>query len=213
MADAYRAKADVSIPRPVAKLSGEGDEAVYATEGVNYPAGSHILASNMEPHVRKRAEAGELDHLLEPASLEDAQNAPVGEPEFAVFVPEHEAEAHVLEQYGHTIVPQEQELEVLSLGAERAAEYQQAVKDAGLDRRPAQEVMQAERERVPDEVLEGHETRTGLPSNREPVIQYEPEGDPAERVHTDPTAPAPRPRPGEAVSPQEGEASGEGSQE
>lgn len=184
---AYRAKVDVSIPRPISRLSKEGEEEVWATEGVNYPAGTHVLSENMTPRDRERAEKGELDHLLEPASLEDAQNAPVGEPEFAVFVPEHEAEAHVLETYGHGIVPGEQQLEMMSAGAENARAYQEAVKGAGLDERPVQTMLAQERERVPDEILEGAETRTGMPHNREPQVVEAPD---------DAATVQPRPRPG-----------------
>ena len=149
---------------------------------MNYAAGSYVLASNMLPRDRKRAEVGELDHLLEPASLEDAENEPVGEPDRALFVPEHEAEAHILEQYGHQVVPREQELEVLSTGAERAAQYQEAVKEHGLDERPVQAANSEPRESVPAEALEGHETRTGLPTDREPHIES-PRQRPGEKVY------------------------------
>lgn len=168
MADAYQAKVDVSFPRPIGLLS-ENPE-VWSTEGVNYPAGSHILAENLVPRDRERAASGELDHLLAPSSLEEAGEAPIGDPTHGVFVAEHENEAHILQEYGHQVVPQEQELEAMSAGSDRARQYQEAVAAHGLDSRPMQEATQTPPERVPDEVLEGHETRSGMPTDREPHL-------------------------------------------
>src|ERR1700757_2691082 len=96
---AYRVKTDVSIHRVIAEVKN-GDTTTYEVEGVNYPAGSYVLASHMTPRDRGRAEAGELDHLLHPVSLEEAESGITGggEPEIGVFVAEHEAEAHALDQ-------------------------------------------------------------------------------------------------------------------
>lgn len=183
MANYYRAKQDVSIPRVVSKISGEGENAQYETEGQNYPAGAVIRASEMTPHHREQAESGKFDHVLEAVSDEDAENFGPGadEPEFGIFIAEHEAEAHALEQYGHHVIPREQELEALSASAEHVAAYQRAVKEAGLDRRHAQEAMHPnQRQRVPDHVLYGAETRTGQPHNRGAAEDQGYEGDEGE---------------------------------
>jgi hypothetical protein len=198
MAKAYRARVDVSFPRVIAVVKRQGEDDLHETEGVNYSAGSYILEENLTPRDRARAEAGELDHLIEPVDREEADRGGYhDEPEFGVFVAEHEAEAHALEQYGHHVIPREQELEALSSGAQYAADYQRAVRDAGYDRRPAQEAMAQERERVPEGLLAGSETRTGTPFNRGPEdyssqqsAQQGQEGGEEEQQ------PSPRPRPG-----------------
>lgn len=165
MANYYRARQDVSVPRVVDQAEDDGPE---VTEGVNYAAGSLIRSSDMTARHRKQAEEGDLDHLLMPISDDDAQNLAVGggEPEFGIFIAEHEAEAHALEAYGHQVVPTQQALELSSVSNEHAKAYQEAVKNAGYDRRPAQEYFARERERVPAEVLHGAETHSGLPHNR-----------------------------------------------
>lgn len=179
MAKAYRAKHDVSFPRVLSR-SGEGENATEATEGTNYPAGSIVRHDTLPRHVQERVESGDLDHTLEPMSDEDAE-ATEGygdvEPEYGVFVAEHEAEAHALEAAGHYVVPQEQVMEVLSSGEEHKARYQAAVKEAGLDRRPNQEFLAQERERVPDHVLYGAQTPAGVPHNRGPEQMQPDEGD------------------------------------
>lgn len=169
MAKYYRARQDVSVPRVVSQEDGEAE----VTEGVNYAAGSLVREQDMTARHRKLAENGELDHLLMPIDEEMASTLVIGggEPEFGIFIAEHEAEAHALEAYGHQVVPQDQALEAMSVSAEHAKQYQQAVKDAGLDRRPAQEYMAQERERVPDEFLLGAEHRSGLPFDRSAGIQ------------------------------------------
>jgi hypothetical protein len=201
MAKYYQARQDVSIPR-VVSTTGEGDDATHETEGVNYNAGSMVRAEDMTPRDRKRAESGELEHLLIPLDEDQARQLAAGgeEPEFGVFIAEHEAEAHALEAYGHQVVPADQALEAASASAEHARAYQEAVKEHGLDRRPAQEAMAQDRERVPDEWLQGAETRSGLPHNRGPAEQQggeseQDDGDDGSES-SESTATATRPRPG-----------------
>jgi hypothetical protein len=199
MAKLYRAKQDVSIPRVVSRVSGEGDDAEFETEGVNYPAGSLVNSEHMTPRDRRRADEGELGHLLDPIPDDEAESYGYvghdpGEPEFGIFMPEHEAEAHALRQYGHVVVPKDQIIEAQSVSAEHHAAYQQAVKTAGLDKRPMQEIMQQEPPRVPDEVLFGAEHRTGHPHDRGLGIQAE--ADAGDDNSGDEGEPAVRPRPG-----------------
>jgi hypothetical protein len=169
MAKAYRVKHDVSFPRVISRGEEEGE---YATEGANYPAGSILHHNTMTPRDQRRAEEGDLDHLLEPLSDEDASNYEgydgSQEPEVGVFIPEHEAEAHALEAAGHHVVPKSQVLELQARGQEHAARYQEAVKDAGMDRRPNQEFLAQERDRIPDEILTGSESPSGAPHNPGP---------------------------------------------
>jgi hypothetical protein len=171
-ATAYQALTDVTIPRVIARV-GEGENAETVTESVNYPAGSVVMADSLTARDQERVTGGELAHLLRPLSEDEAKqagNVPAGEPEFGIFIPEHEAEAHALEQYGHVVVPKEQELEALSSGADYAAAYQSQVKAAGLDARPNLEASNpANRQRVPDQLLLGAETAGGLPHNRGPA--------------------------------------------
>lgn len=171
---AYQALADLTIPRVIGKV-GEGDDAETMTESVTYPAGSAVMADSLTSRDRERAEGGELSQFLRPLSGDEAKVAAQmpaggGEPEFGVFIAEHEAEAHALEQYGHVVVPSDQALEAASSGAEYQADYQKQVKEHGLDARPNLEASNpANRQRVPDEMLFGAETHSGLPHNRGPA--------------------------------------------
>jgi hypothetical protein len=184
MPDAYRVKQDVSIPRVIGKF-GKGEDATYETEGVNYSAGSYVLAENMTPRDQERASNGDLDDLLEAVDLDEANSGPssrVGEPEYGIFIAEHEAEAHALEQYGHIVVPNDQALEAQAAGAEYARQYQDAVKEHGLDRRPVQEMLAQPREEIPMEMLQGAEHRTGYPFDPGPRGQ---QGSQAQHQDTD----------------------------
>jgi len=135
MADAYKLKADVSFPEPLG-LTGEGDEQeVLGVIGRNYAAGDYVLASALTPRDRERADSGELDHLLEPADLEEAQQA-LSVVERGLFIPEHEAESVVLMEAGHEIVPRDQVLELKAAGAEAAMNAQEEAKADGADERP-----------------------------------------------------------------------------
>lgn len=171
MPNAYRAKGDISVSR-VTAVEGSGENRLEHTESVTYPAGAIVLAENMTDHTRERAESGDLDHLLAPVSDEEAKQAsgdfnPFAE-DFGIFVPEHEAEAHALQVYGHQVVPPDQALEAQASGAQYAADYQSAVREHGIDRRPVQEQFAEGAPRVPDELIAGGQTRSGVPHNRGP---------------------------------------------
>jgi hypothetical protein len=197
----YRAIADVSFPKPIAQIS-EDD---WATEGVNYPAGSLIPEDHLTPHARKQAAAGELSHVIEPVDEDsfdqEFEHQQSGEPTTGVFIAEHEAEAHALRMGGHIVVPQQQALEAASTASEHHARYQAAAKEYGLDRRPAQEAMAAaetDEGRVPDEFLHGMETRTGLPHHRGPGpagVQQEDQEENEDSGSESEDSTAPRPRP------------------
>lgn len=166
MAKTYQALVDVSIPKPVTQLDPDKKDSDWVTEGATYAAGSLISEEWLTPRDRKRAENGELDHLLK-ASDQDIPEGYVGggvfnEPETGVFIAEHEAERTALEAGGHVVVSDEQKMELLSSSAEHDRKYQEAVKEHGLDRRPVLEHLQQERPRVPEEMLHGRETGAGV---------------------------------------------------
>ena len=186
MADAYKVKQDITIPRAVRPLEELPDGTVtYETEGRNYPAGSYVLADNISPPVRERIENGELDGFLEEASGDEAEAAQrLGERAefYSTFIPEHEVEAYQMSLYGHEIVPRNQVLELRAAGAEQASTNLEDAKSAGLDERPAldpevhpsnpelpslAEVSRGEAENVPDggevEIPPGLEFPPGLP--------------------------------------------------
>lgn len=195
MAKGYRAKHDVSFPRIVARVSDDD----WAAEGTNYTAGSIIPHDSLPPHVQKRIENGELDDTLDPMDDDEyeseASYSEGGEPEFGVFVAEHEAEAHALRMAGHHVIPKSQVLESLSAGQEHAARYQDAVREHGMDRRPMQEAMakaEGDEGRVPGHLLEGLETRSGIPHNRGPQAR-EHEVDEAEDQSEEESASRPHP--------------------
>ncbi len=136
MADAYKVKADTSLPRAIREASELADGTkVYETEGRNYAAGSYVLASDLHPRDRERAANGDLDHLLEASTVEEAEAAQNAE-QYGVFIPEHEAESVVLNEYGHEIVPRDQVLELKSAGADAASTVLEKAKSEGLDERP-----------------------------------------------------------------------------
>ena len=191
---AYRIKQDVAFPKVISKVKGEGDSAEYEVEGTNYSAGSYITDAEMTPRDKKRAEDGELEHLLEPVDLEEAESYAGNEPQFGIFFPEHEAEAHALKQYGHRIIPKDQQLEIMASDAKFSAEYQAHVKEQGLDRRPVQEFLAQPEERVPSVVLHGSETPAGVPHNRGPEHEYNEDGE------VDTGEDAPRQAPGQPSS-------------
>jgi hypothetical protein len=170
MANAYRTRGDITMQRVVG-VEGHGDSRNEITESVTYPAGSLVLAENLTERERKLADNGDLGHVLESISDEQAREALANgsDDDYAIFVAEHEAEAHVLEEYGHTVVPPEQALELGSSSGQYAADYQEAAREHGIDRRPVQEMLAEKRERVPDELLEGGQHRTGLPFERGPA--------------------------------------------
>lgn len=105
-AQAYKLKVDKTLHR-VLRVAGELADGtkLYEKEGVNYAAGSYVLASSLSPRDKEKVQNGELDDVLEPVSLEEAQaalgavDAPKGS-----FVPEHEAERVVLEGSQHEVV-------------------------------------------------------------------------------------------------------------
>lgn len=137
MADAYKLKADVSLPRAIREIEELADGTkVYETVGVNYVAGTYVLAESIAPFVREKADNGELDHLLEAVSVDEAKGA-LDFVEVSAFIAEHEAEAVVLEDAGHEVVPREQLLELLSAGSGDAKSALEAGKEDGKDERPA----------------------------------------------------------------------------
>lgn len=210
---AYKLKADASFPQVVREV--ETDLGVRVdTVGRNYAAGHFVLASEMTPRDRERAESGDLDHLLEEASVEEAEAARRSqEGQYGVFIPEHEAEAVILDEYGHETVPRDQVLELKSAGAEAAQDTLQAAKEEGRDERPnltAPEIPSlreaeqegksvvpesADEDRVPDEELRGVEQPPGHPVGQ----------DKAEAEGEEPEERKPRSRPRRSATKQEKE--------
>jgi hypothetical protein len=178
MADAYRAKIDTSIPKAIRQVDeGIDGQAIYETVGRTYDAGQVVLAEDITPPLREKAENVDLDHLLEPISLDDAL-AELNATSVSVFIPEHEAEAVALADAGHTVVPKDQELELKSAGANAAKTAQEDLKEDDADARPnltapvtpsLAEVEQGadnvpeDSEHVPDEALVGVEAPPGVP--------------------------------------------------
>lgn len=135
--DAYKVLQDTSLPRALFKSDVETADgtAFYETEGVPYAAGSYVLAENISPPLRERAENGELDHLLEPADLDEAL-AWINQVDVGTFVAEHAVEHEALIRAGHNVVDRETAIELRSAGAEDAAKAIAAAKADGADERP-----------------------------------------------------------------------------
>lgn len=185
MAEAYRVLSDVSIPKPIRLLSDDeiaGKQ--YEVEGVTYSEGEVLLESDIVPNLREQADDDGLGGLIEPISRDEYDKAKdeAGRGEFSTFIPEHEAERVVLEEYGHRVVQRDQVLELGSAGAEDAKAAQEAAKGDGRDERPgltasevpslvevsngdARAVVPREPgEPIPEDELEGVERPPGIPT-------------------------------------------------
>lgn len=144
MANAYKVKQDTTMPRAVASEEHDG-ETYYQTESVTYAAGDYVLEENIAPPF---LEAGNLDDFLESADREEAENALRAGQGYGTFIPEHSAEAFILDQYGHTVVPREQVVELAAAGNEAAAA---AAEEAKADDADARDLPGLPEEEVPEE--------------------------------------------------------------
>ena len=148
MANAYRVKQDTTIPRVVASEE-RGDETYYQTESVTYGAGDYVLEEDISPQFLE----GDLDDFLESADREEAENALRAGAGYGVLIAEHSNEAFILDQYGHTVVPREQVVELAAAGAEAQKSAMEEAKSDDADERdlpglPEEEVPE---EQVPAE--------------------------------------------------------------
>ena len=138
MADAYKILGDVTLPKAIRLVDELIDGTpMYEQEGILYEEGSYVLAKDIAPDVRERAENGEMDHILEEVSLDEANeylNMLNGVPR-GIFVPEHEVEAEALLDAGHKIVDREEKLKLRSAGADFAKEAQEEALADGADER------------------------------------------------------------------------------
>jgi len=200
MAEAYKVKADVSLPKAIRKADELADGTqVYETEGRTYAAGEYVLASDLTPRDKDRAENGDLDHVLEPADVDEAKQA-IADAASAkgLFIPEHEAEREVLVRYGHEVVPRSEVLELKSAGADAARENLEAAKEAGVDERPNLTAPEVPSLTEGKTVVSPNAEKVGADAIEEAGVE-QPPGHPvgnvleaAERTE----APAPRKRPG-----------------
>jgi hypothetical protein len=152
--DAYKVKQDVSIPRAVRQVDELPDGTkTYETEGRTYAVGDYVLSEDISPPILERVEAGELDDFLEAASLEDAEAAMRAQAGYGTFAAEHSMEAYILDQYGHTVVPREQMVELAAAGNEASAEAAEEAKADGADERdlPGLPEDEVDEENLPDE--------------------------------------------------------------
>lgn len=168
MADAYKLKADASFPRVVRVAETVNGETVEETEGVNYAAGDYVLAENLSPRDRDRAESGDLDHLLEGVSREEAENALRFGGDYGTFIPEHGNEEYILNEYGHQTVPRDQVLELKSAGAEAAKSAFEAAHENGAGERPGLTTPD-----IPSLVEASNEGKSVVPSDSEHVAEEE----------------------------------------
>lgn len=131
MANAYKVKQDVTIPRAVASEEHDG-QTYYQNQSVNYGVGDYVLEEDISPPV---LEAGGLDDFLESVDRSEAENALRAGQGYGTFIAEHSAEAFILDQYGHTVVPREQVVELASAGVEAfATASEEAKADGAADR-------------------------------------------------------------------------------
>lgn len=147
MAEAYKVKQDVSLPRAIRPLyddsvARQGTE-LYQTEGRSYRVGEYVLAEDITPPLRKMAADGELDHLLEPVDYDEAVEVLRTQSRYGrvrSFTPEHATEAHALKLGGHEVVETELET-VVSEDAGPDPSTEQVLK--GADEVPLEDTTEA----------------------------------------------------------------------
>lgn len=140
MPDAYKVIKDVSLHQPLRKA----DELVDGTQilevvGRTYAAGEYVLTDELTPRDQERAEDGDLDEFLEPASADEAEEAREQARRaglYSTFTPEHEVERLALAEYGHEVTSREDVLAQMSSGAEDAKAAIEAGREDGADARP-----------------------------------------------------------------------------
>lgn len=133
--DAYKVLADTSIPRPLrTSVNIEGVE-IEEVSGQAYAAGDYVFAEELTARDRQRAEDGELDHLLDAVSREEAQEARTALVS-GLHIPEHEVERYALLDAGHRVIERDQVLELRAAGAEAAREAVEASKKTLEDANP-----------------------------------------------------------------------------
>ena len=133
--DAYKVLVDTSIPAALRTVTTVEGVEIEETTGQAYAAGDYVLASEMNSRDRERAENGELDHLLEAVSEDEALAA--REAAVGLHIPEHEVERYAMLDAGHRIIERDQVLELRAAGAEAAKEAIEASKEGPYDANPA----------------------------------------------------------------------------
>lgn len=159
MADAYKVKQDISLPRAVREVDELPDGTkVYETEGHNYGVGSYVLEEDISPDVLERLqESGKLDDFLESVGRDEAEAAMRAQAGYGTFVAQHSAEAFILDQYGHTVVPREQAVELAAAGSDAVSEAVEEAKQDDADKRnlPGLPEEEVDEEQVPAEMPPG----------------------------------------------------------
>lgn len=130
---AYKVTQDITIPRAVASEELADGTTVYQNESVNYGVGDYVLEENISPPVLEHVD--QLKDFLESVDRKEAENALRAGEGYGTFVAEHSAEAFILDQYGHTVVPREQVVELAAAGADAAKEAAEAAKEDDADKR------------------------------------------------------------------------------
>lgn len=127
----YKVLRDTTLARAIRELPPKFSDGPvrYETEKRNYPVGTYVLGRNLSPPVHEQIEDGVYDDYLEEVSGDEAEAvlALGADPQyFGTYIPEHEAEAYLLNRAGHTTVPRDQVLELKAAGAEAARENLEA---------------------------------------------------------------------------------------
>jgi hypothetical protein len=153
---AYKVKQDISIPRPVRESELPDGTKVEETEGRTYGVGDYVLEEDISSAVKDRIESGDLDDFLESVGREEAEEAMKGVG-YGTFIAQHSAEAFVLDQYGHTVVPREQVVELASAGAEEVSQRIEEAKEDDADERnvPGLPEEEVDEEQAPAELPPG----------------------------------------------------------
>lgn len=133
---AYKVLQDTSLPKALYLIrEDEIQGKQYETEGRSYDAGSYVLRSDITPTLLESIDNGEFDAILEPVSLEEAQEA-LTLNERIIHAPEHSVEAEAMGRYGHKLIDRDTVTELRSAGSDDAAAAQAEAYEDGADERP-----------------------------------------------------------------------------
>ncbi len=133
--EAYKVTQDVSLPRALFEIGQYADGTpIYETQGVAYDAGDYLMASDLTPRDRERAENGDLAGFLVPVDAEEANTA-LTAGQFSTHVAEHSVEHEAMLRYGHNVIPHDVAMRMNAEGAETAREAQEQAKLGGRDAR------------------------------------------------------------------------------
>jgi len=133
--DAYKVLQDTVLKVSLRRVVNIDGVEIEEGTGQVFGAGEYVLADELTTADRERAENGDLDHLLEPADKQGAEEARAVV-STGLHIPEHEVERYALLDAGHRVIEKDQVLELRSAGADAYRESLEASKEGPNEGNP-----------------------------------------------------------------------------